>query len=67
MTHRHKLTGHKLRQIETRVDGTGLFEDAAGRVICSMTMVESDRDNDMRPVLRPRANDASWPIRRVAA
>ncbi len=62
MSHRHKMTGQPLRLLHERADGMGLFEDATGRVVCSMKMVESDRDNDRAPIRIPRP---AWPIQRV--
>lgn len=44
MTHRHKLSGQKLRILEQRANGSGLFEDATGRVVCNMALVEQDNE-----------------------
>lgn len=38
MTHRHKLTGRKLRKLEER-DGKGIFDDGGSIVICQMAYV----------------------------
>lgn len=43
MTHVHKLSGQALRLIEVRDNGSGLFEDDTGRVVCDMRYVEPDR------------------------
>lgn len=45
MTHVHRLSGQRLRIIEHRSNGSGLFEDSTGRVVCDMRLVEDDRDS----------------------
>lgn len=45
MTHVHKLSGHKLRLIEQRDNGSGLFADDTGHIVCDMKMVQDDRPN----------------------
>lgn len=49
MTHVHKLSGQKLRLLAIRDNGSGLFEDATGRVICDMRLVEPDRESGYHP------------------
>jgi hypothetical protein len=48
MTRRHKLSSALLRLLEVRANGTGLFEDATGRVVVDMRHVEKNDEYSAR-------------------